>query len=349
MAARDDLKIEDHLKEVDTSADPNKATEGADYGDDVGDAGDAGDAAKGDDKGVAKAGAKATDKEDGEGKGEGEGDGSGAAAEAGEKDEGEDDEKVDKRRVPYRRLKAVIDQRRAAEEELANAKRELAELRGGKGRPDPVKELEAGLDALYEQVEEHRAAGRTKEAAAVQRKIDITNREIQTTLSKREAAVQAVAASERAAYDTYLEEVEYTLPELNPDHSAFDEAISTEVTQLTQAFRASGVPLKQALKKALSYVFPEEDLRKGTYMKYEKGAAKAPEKKDTKVEDAGAKRKTAAVQKAVDASKKEVDTTKVGRDSTGEALPNLQTITLEEYEKLPESTRARMRGDFLTP
>jgi hypothetical protein len=63
-------------------------------------------------------------------------------------------------------------------------------------------------------------------------------------------------------------------------------------------------------------------------------------------------RKTAQVQKNVEAAKAQpasmrdtgLDSDKLGQKN---GLPDMSTITQEEYNALPETIRAKLRGDFM--
>jgi hypothetical protein len=272
------------------------------------------------------------DETDGASKGEESDDAAGAAAKAAAKNEKD----LSKQKVPYHRMQAQVEARKEAERRALEAERRLAELEGTKGNPDPVKERQTELGDLYEKVEELRVKGESKEAARVQRQIDEIKDEISEIKAERVAQKHSAAAAQKAAYDAFVEEVELKLPELDPDNDHFDADVYDEVTGLTKDFLKAGYSPKKALQKALALAVPEERLTG-------KSAVKEEPKKDV-----AAERKQGAVKKAIDTVKKQpASTNGLGKDSTKSAVPDVSRMSQDEFEKLPEATQARLRGDEL--
>lgn len=333
--------------EIDHEGDP-------DYGDatDENDVDGDGGAGTGDEKVVSDKGkaGKATDTEEDEAddtaeeeetdaeddasarKGSGDGDGDDAkASKAGEKD-------LSKVKVPYHRMRAAIEARRQAEQEAEELRRQLKALEGSKGQPDPIKERADQLDALYEEVEQLRADGKAKDAAKIQRQIDTIKDEISEIKADKIATQKSYQAATRAAYEAFVEEVEMKIPMLNPDNeSVFDEGLYDEVRSLTQDFiESKRYNPKAALQKALSLLI-DEDVLTGK-----------PSKKAEEVKlDVATQRKAAAVKKAVETSKKSgAALGNVGKDSKSLGI-DIKSMSQEDFEKLPETTQARLRGDLL--
>lgn len=355
----------DITKDVKNDPTPEKEDTELDFGNDIGDdaEGAEDDADKGDDNADAEDGGKAGDKAGKEAGEEGEeGEGADDADGAGNGDADGEDGKEDTRAkglearaggkpamVPSFRLRQTQAQVDKAEAKVAELSAKLAELTGGGKKDDPVKAIGTELDTLYEQVEEARAEGRTKDAARLQRQIDSKNLEVAEIRTSRIATQQALRAAETSAYDATVAEIETKFPELNPDNEAlFDSDLAEEVLDLRDGFmKAKGMTAKEAIKKALGYVFKEEVLATGTAHLYKKDAKKEGKAPDKAVEKA-AERKAEGVKKAVDANARQpARSSDSGKaDGKGEQY-NVKAMSEKDWDALPESTLARLRGDFI--
>lgn len=85
-------------------------------------------------------------------------------------------------------------------------------------------------------------------------------------------------------------------------------------------------------------------------MREDGGGSSRASLRDAQTGDRGADRKAAAVDRALDASRKQPpSTTKVGADSDKYGVNtkvDYKKLTEAEREALPEATRARLRGDY---
>ena len=310
-------------------------------GEDDGAAGEEGDAeGEGGEEGEEGEGA-----DDADGAGDGEADG----------EDGEDDPRAKglnaragAAMVPSYRLRQANTARERAEARAAELEAQLAQLSGTGKSEDPVKVIDAELEQLYEQVEEARAEGRVKDAAKLQKTIDSKNREVTELRSTRIATQQALRAAEAAAYDATVSELEAKFPELNPDNEElFDPDLADEVLDLRDGFiKAKGMKPKDALKKAIAYVFKPEVLETGTAPLYAKNK-EGGQKKD-KAKEAGAKRKAEAVKTNIKANGRQP----ARMDGTGKADTKAEkldpkTLSDKDWDALPESTLARLRGDYV--
>lgn len=264
------------------------------------------------------------------------------AAEEEEEEEPEDPRASGRgHKVPISRLNAVIGQRREAEARVKQLETELKQLQGGtaKGKSDPISEINDKLETLYEEVEEARLNGKAKDAAVLQRRIDALNREIGKYEASAIAVRSSLTAAYNAAYDAYVEEIEVKFPELNPDNEQlFDPGLASEIIELREAFQAKGVAPKVALQRALGYVFNDKYLETGTAHLYQK----APEKGKAKPKPAD------IVKKNLDVAKRQpANLEGTGRDGRSAKI-DVERMSDEEFDKLPESTRARLRGDYVS-
>lgn len=244
--------------------------------------------------------------------------------------------------VPPHRLREATAERKAAEARVRELEAQNIALQGSKDRPDPVGEVETELDALYNDVEEARAEGRTADAAKMQRQIDGLNRKVTEINSERVATQRALAVAQTTAYDAMVEEIETKFPELNPDNEKyFDAELAAEVLDLARGFQhTKNLAPKAALAKALSYVFKEEYLERGTAGLYSGKPAAA--------KSAPVPRKSEAVKRNLKASSRQPPVlTDTGKsDGTADQM-NAGDYSEDAWEKLPEATKSRLRGDFV--
>jgi hypothetical protein len=322
------------------------------------------------DAGKAAAAAAGEAGEEGEEEGDGDGDGGDGAGDGADGEGGEEDPRAagaGARRtsdstprqgwVPPHRMREVSAQARAAELRVRELEQENARLTGGKDKPDPVAVLEGEIEPLYEQVEEARAEGRSRDAATLQRKIDAANRDISEIKASRTATVHALETAQKTAYDATVEEIEAKFPELNPENDElYDGELAQEVLDLARGLKASkGLTMQKALQKALTYVFKEEVLESGTAHLYQKAgeAKKGEPKKGAEATEAGkaagAKRKGEAVKNNLAANGKQPPALgDAGKASNGEGTLDVKNMSQKDFDALPESTQARLRGDYIS-
>lgn len=271
-----------------------------------------------------------------------------AATDEDEDDEAADDEtddegdgasaaKKDPKNFAIRFNKAK-QQRDAAIERARELENELAKLRGGESEADaasPTDKLNSELDALYEKVEDARADGDTKAAAALQRQIDGKNREIARIEAAELAAKTTQASTVSARFDALLDVAETLVPELSVGADTYDEEAVREIQFQVEAYSRMGMPADKALVKAVK-VLHGVDL----------GAKRASKTEDA-VETTKAPKKKVDVAKALDTQRRQppdASARGVNRDSSRIRYSELSE---EDFDKLPESVKSRERGDTL--
>lgn len=231
------------------------------------------------------------------------------------------------------RMDKLRAQRDAARQQAEDNARRLAALEArlngdqAEEPADPLAELNTKLDSLYEQVEEARLDGDAKTAAKLQREIDATNRDIVKMEARGIAAEQTTQAAENARFDALLDVLEGEIDVLNPRADDFDPQAVKALEWHVAAFEKGGMPASKALRHAASVLF---------------GFGSAPAQKEEKV--VPLKRKT-DVKKAVEHGKRQppdVSTRGVDKDETKIRVADLSD---EEFEKLPETKKAALRGD----
>lgn len=259
-------------------------------------------------------------------------------AEGEDEGEGEDEDEEDENATTDPKNYAIRFHK--AQAKLARLEAELAEARAAGGKvpvekaaADPFAEINAKLETLYDEVEEARANGDTKTAAQLQREIDKSNREIvrieATEISSRTTSV----AQENERYNTMLDVIEGKVAVIDPRSPDFDRKQVQALEFHVEAYEKMGITAANALRQASRLLFGYDPLD-----------PEVPEPKATKPKK---DKKPASVAKAVDTQKRQppsADDRGVNRDST---KLDVNTLSDDELDALPESKLAQLRGDFL--
>lgn len=233
--------------------------------------------------------------------------------------------------VPRGRLTEAQHKRREAEARADAAEAELEALRQKSGQGKAFKEFTDKVDKLYEDVEVARAEGDFKKAAQMQRELDGMRDNANRARVEYLAQQKATQAQALAAYETVVDQVELLVPELNPGSDDFNEDMLEEVSAARDGFEAHGQSPADALKRALYYVLGRDV--------FDESAAS--------LRNAHPAKKGTDVKKNIAAAKKTPP--EMGASAPAEKPLVLDTSKLsdDEFDKLPEATRRRLRGDFL--
>jgi hypothetical protein len=344
-------------------------TSGMDRGDKLGSSGDAvvqdeDDVVDKGDQVVEKADDKADDKAD-----ETDADDKGEKDEDDDEDEGDEKEeaprdkdgkfakkeKGDGSRIPKGRFNEAVAKEREAREKAETRAREAEERLRSLNEEDrtrvetgaQIEALEVKANELTAQYSQLLLDGNKEEAAKVMAEIRQTERSMARIESDRVATKIVSQRFEKEQVKLVVAKLESDHPQFNPDSEQYDDDL-VQMVLMMQARLVSQDKLSpsMAMQRASEVVMGKFGLIEA------KGAA---DKKDDKKEDEPAKkaeeRKAAAAKKAVEASQKQPATLKdTGLDSDilgDKRTPDASKMTADEYAALPESTRARMRGDIL--
>jgi len=171
------------------------------------------------------------------------------------------------------------------------------------------------------------ADGEFELAAKLAQEARILERQsIQQEMEARNAQTSS-ATVEQIRLDNAVDALNAAHPELDPDSDTFDQSIVDEVLMLQRSFVSNGANPTKALYDAVRYA------RVGD----EPSAPVVP------------KRRT-DVNRNIDTAKKQPpELAKAGDDSNSsgkqESTPDVNQLTEEEFDALPEATLRRMRGD----
>lgn len=244
----------------------------------------------------------------------------------------DDPDPVPNAAVRLDRMREQRDRERAARED---AERRLAalEMASKPAEPavDPLKVLDGEIDSLYEQVEEARLDGDAKLAAQLQRQLDTKKEERIEFKTERVVSRSTVEASENARYDALLDQLESEISVINPRHDDFDPEAVKALEFYVAAHEKMGMSATRALIAARNVVF---------------GAARAPAQDDAPPAKAGNPPvKKTDLGKVADTQRRQPpDVANKGSDKDDITI-DPDKLSDEEWDKLPKSKRAAMRGD----
>lgn len=324
----DNLETDDEEEEEEQAAkdedESTDADEDADDGADETDSEDADDS--GDD----------SDEESGD-------DGSDDESEVSGDDEQSDDPPKSDQRVPLSRFNEINERRKAAEKELADLKsQETATEEAAVDKFDFDTAEQEYMDLLLD--------GKTAEAGAKRREIRAAEQELYTNAAKTEAVQDVTQQQDLRALNDLSVEAERMYPIFSEGHPDYNPKVAGRVITYMKGYVADGQNASDAFVSGLADVIDQYDLD----TKY--GFTEQPSNEDTEEEQDEPKpkvtkkapiKKTKEKIKTAKQQQAPVATAGQGSDEAGAVVPDIENMTDEEYDALPDSTKARMRGDVL--
>lgn len=249
----------------------------------------------------------------------------------------DDNTKKDEPRIPKARFDEAVNKER---ERVAALERQLAELQAAQAQ---VKKQEdtAKLDAEIDDLEKQRAKllldGEAEKAAEIASVIRAKERQLAIEESRSMSAQAKEQAREEIRMELTVEKIEAEYPALNPEADEFDEdLVELVLSKQRTLMQKENLSPSKALAKAATSVMGRFGAK-----------AEEPEQKGLKkdVED----RKQAQVKKNIETAKKQPASMKesgLDSDKMGDKAIDIANMSFEEFEALPEATRAKLRGDF---
>jgi hypothetical protein len=237
---------------------------------------------------------------------------------------------------------------RKSRERIAALEQQVTEMSKGAqqvAEQQDARKVETQISALDKEYEDLLADGKNREAAAKMREIRALERDLMEAKVEQRSSQSTALAVEQVRFDALVDQLEEKYPQLKVGSDEYSEEMVEEIQLMRQGYERVGMSSSQALAKAAKYV-----LQNQVAATEEAEREPAPKKglRDSKV---GEDRK----KKAIDRNEKDAKavpprvTEGGGKDSDklggGEAT-NVAEMTEEEFDALPETTKARLRGDF---
>ena len=234
--------------------------------------------------------------------------------------------------VPKSRLDEVLAKQKALQKQLDEAK-------AANETPAEAPE-QYDFDAKEVEYQQMVLDGETDKAVALRKEIRAAEKaqiewEMEQKMGQTVQQSQQATALQQAAAD-----MEAAYPAFDRNSADFNEEYTNEVVELRDAFIIKGYEPVDALSKAVNFVVKDHQLDGDVPAE---PALAAPQQK---VEQTAKKKATVAKKlKAAEAQPPELEGE--GSSSRGENVVNLERMSEDEFNALPEATLRRLRGDIV--
>jgi len=235
--------------------------------------------------------------------------------------------------VPKARLDEVLAKQKALQKKLDEQMTKEAEVIA----EAPQYDFEAKETAYQEAILD----GDTDKANSIRNEIRSAERE-QTMFEVQQKMGQTVQQSQELInLQAAAKELEVAYPILDENSQEFNEDIQKEVIELRDAFVVQGYEAADALRKAANYTLAAQAPETLSPSEPE---VKTENKKVTAITE---KKKRATVKKKLDAAEAQPPELQgEGNAERGEATIDVNNLSEDEFNALPEETLRRLRGDF---
>jgi hypothetical protein len=245
--------------------------------------------------------------------------------------------------IPKARFDEQVAREREGREYAERKLQEVMQNQQQVQRSASVQELEQRASELRTAERKAIFAGDDEKAEQFAAQRDYVNRQIAISESQNMSVQAKDQAVESIRMEMTINNLKEAFPALDEDNEAFDQDLVDDVLDKQRGYIERGrMAPAAALAKAAKYVIgryaPAAEEKTGL------DAAATSTSKDRK---AAAVAKNIAASKAQPASTRDVglDTDKAGMK--GSNMPNVANLSPDEYDALPEATKAKLRGDFL--
>jgi hypothetical protein len=251
----------------------------------------------------------------------------GDVAELQEEPVAEVEEKQKSPMVPKSRLDEVLAKQKALQKQLDEQAAQQAQAQAEAPQYDfDAKELEYQQLVLDMEPEK---------ASALRQEIRQAEKETMMFEMQQQMGQTVQQSQEAVQLQTTAQVIQDQYPVLDENSADYNEGKANEVVELRDAFIIQGYQASDALTKATSYVMKAS----------EPVAQEAPQPKSN-VETIQ-KKKTATVKKKIEASQAQPPELKgQGNSERGEGTLDVNALSEDEFNALPEETLRRLRGDF---
>lgn len=232
--------------------------------------------------------------------------------------------------------------REAAEQRLAEAERKLNEREAEQAKSVKFDEMEEAISELEKKHTKLLLDGNEDEAAKVMKQIRHSERQLAAAEGEARAVARVSETLERERLNLVVAQLQADHPVLNDKSEEYDDDITEFVLAKQRTLmNKEGLSPSVALKRAAEDVM--------------KRFSKAEPAADPKGLDSAAavtERKQAQVAKNLDTARRQPASLKesgLDSDKAGQTtqLPDAAKMTEAEFSALPETVKARMRGDII--
>lgn len=240
--------------------------------------------------------------------------------------------------IPKRRLDTEIAKKRALEQELAEARKELARSRAEAAEKAKVSEEQ--IQGWLKDSAQKALDGDVEEAAKLQAKAFAAMNQNSAPAQEEAAPLdpEQMMAEVEARFELKqtVKQVMEDFPMLNQDSDQFDEQLNEEAVEFQDYYLSKGYTPAAAVEKAVQALAGVHGL-KAASAAAEPEVAPKPPARNTKPD----------IKKKLDAASRQPNepTSRRGNKAAPEETVDIFSLDDEQLLALPESVRARLRGD----
>jgi hypothetical protein len=233
--------------------------------------------------------------------------------------------------------------REAAEQRLAEAERKLNEREAEQAKSVKFDEMEEAISELEKKHTKLLLDGNEDEAAKVMKQIRHSERQLAAAEGEARAVARVSETLERERLNLVVAQLQADHPVLNDKSEEYDDDITEFVLAKQRTLmNKEGLSPSVALKRAADDVLS----------RFAKPAEVKEEAKGLDSAAAVTERKQAQVAKNLDTARRQPASLKesgLDSDKAGQTtqLPDAAKMTEAEFSALPETVKARMRGDII--
>ena len=233
--------------------------------------------------------------------------------------------------VPKSRLDEVLAKQKALQKQLDEMK----------AAQEPAEDAPEAFDFDKGEIEYQQLVldGESEKAAALRQQMRKAEREQIAYEMRKEMGTTVAKNAQETALATAAQELEAAFPVFDQNHESFDQELTQEVVGLRDAFITQGFDAVDALSKAVNFVVKSNDLVSAGETPALADAPKPPQAvADKKRKEVSRKLKAAESQPP--------EMPGESSSARGEQAINVDNLTEDEFNALPDATLKRLRGDL---
>lgn len=237
--------------------------------------------------------------------------------------------------IPKTRFNEINERRKAAE-------RRAAELEARAAQTDPSKLADFDFDGKEQEYMQFVLDGDHEKAASIRREIRSAEQKYFEQMAVQQANQARESTVAQLEFDRAVAEVNAAYPVFDPDFEGYSADLVEETLELHSGLVGRGYTPAAALRKAVDYVVKANGLQAD-------GAAPAlevAEKPAARKKGEAPKPTKKQVQNKLDMATKQPPR-QAGRPAAADDVIDIDDLSDEELDALPQSKRAELRGDIL--
>lgn len=257
--------------------------------------------------------------------------------EAEEESDDKDDDKAKKSepRIPKSRFDAINARLREERERNAELAGKLQETDKGSEEANRVSTIQSRLGEIDEEMSAALLDADSKKISALRAE----ERELMSQANRIELDERSAEVRRQARYDVVVDQVERDYPQLNPDSDQFDRELMAETNQYRMKFMKAGDDPETALREAISIAYPRHYPDEATAEEVQESLRDTPKKPKRDTSTPKKRNKKAAASQPADTSTRR-------SQAKADELPDITTMSDEEFDRLTPAQLAKLGGDF---